>query len=154
IEVQTPDALLILDSGSGMRELGIVLHHRWNAPDYQGSRAAHVLISHPHMDHTFATPYVGPYFDPRNHFSLWGSRSVLDSLAAVLSPESPLSHTYFPPSYDLMKALKDFHELRPGDDFTIGSTRIRTHALHHPGGCLAFRLDNAGRSFVFATDHE
>src|SRR5262249_35420185 len=44
IEVQTPDALLILDSGSGMRELGIVLHPRWNAPDYQGSRAAHVLI--------------------------------------------------------------------------------------------------------------
>ncbi len=154
VEVQTPDALIILDCGSGLRELGIELDRRWNAPGYEGPRSAHVLITHPHMDHTFGTPYMSPYFDPRNHFSLWSTRSVLDSLSAVLSPGSPLSHTYFPPSYDLMKALKDFHELRPGDEFAIGSTRIQTYALNHPGGCLAFRMENAGRVFVFATDHE
>ena len=79
---------------------------------------------------------------------------MLNSLSAVLSPKSPLSDTYFPPTYDLMKALKDFHELQPGDDFSVGSTHIRTYPLNHPGGCLAFRLENAGRVFVFATDHE
>jgi phosphoribosyl 1,2-cyclic phosphodiesterase len=154
VEVQTPDALLILDCGSGFRELGIALSQRWNAPTYHGSRAGHVLITHAHMDHTYATPYIGPYYDPRNYFSLWGSQAVLDSLTAVLSPQSPLSHTYFPPSYDMMKALRDFHPIQAGDEFTIGSTRIRTMALNHPGGCLAFRLENAGRVFVFATDHE
>ncbi|MCI0458704.1 MAG: MBL fold metallo-hydrolase, partial [Gemmataceae bacterium] len=105
VEVHTPDKLLILDCGSGLRELGFELGRRWNAPDYTGSRAAHVLITHAHMDHTYATPYVGPYFDPRNHFTLYGTRSVLDSLEAVLSPDSPLSHTYFPPTFDLMKAV-------------------------------------------------
>ena len=154
VEVRTPDALIILDCGSGLRELGIELDRRWNAPGYDGPRAAHVFITHPHMDHTFGIPYTSPYFDPRNHFSLWTSRSVLNSLSAVLSPEAPLSHTYFPPSYDLMKALKDFHELQPGDEFSVGSTHIRTYPLNHPGGCLAFRLENAGRVFVFATDHE
>ncbi len=154
VEVRTPDALIILDCGSGLRELGIELDRRWNAPGYDGPRAAHVFITHPHMDHTFGIPYTSPYFDPRNHFSLWTSRSVLNSLSAVLSPEAPLSHTYFPPSYDLMKALKDFHELQPGDEFSVGSTRVRTYPLNHPGGCLAFRLENAGRVFVFATDHE
>jgi len=39
-------------------------------------------------------------------------------------------------------------------DFAIGTTRVRTYALNHPGGCLAFRLENAGRVYVFATDHE
>lgn len=154
VEVQTPDALLILDCGSGLRELGIELRRRWNEPGYTGSRAAHVLMTHPHLDHVLAIPYVGPFYDRRNHFTLWGSRVVLDSLAAVLSPESTLSHTYFPPSYDLMTALKGFRELKAGEDFHIGSTRIRTRELNHPGGCLAYRLENAGRVFVFATDHE
>jgi ribonuclease BN (tRNA processing enzyme) len=53
-----------------------------------------------------------------------------------------------------MKAIKAFQPLQPGADFHIGSTRITTFPLHHPGGCLAYRLENAGRVFVFATDHE
>ena len=154
VEVMTPDGLIILDCGSGLRELGIELDRRWNAPGYKGPRSANVLITHPHMDHTFGFPYASPYFDPRNHFSLWATRSVLSSLSAVLNPSAPLSHTYFPPSYDLMKALRDFHELQPGDEFSVGSTKVRTYALNHPGGCLAFRLENAGHVLVFATDHE
>jgi phosphoribosyl 1,2-cyclic phosphodiesterase len=154
LEVQTPDALLILDSGTGFRELGTALGQRWNAPGYQGPRTAHVLVTHPHMDHTLATPYFAPYYDPRNHLSLWGSRSVLESYRAVLDPASPLSRLYFPPTLDLLKALKSRHEVQPGEAFAIGSTHIRTYALHHPGECLAYRLENSGRVFVFATDHE
>jgi phosphoribosyl 1,2-cyclic phosphodiesterase len=154
VEVQTPDALLILDSGSGMRELGIALARRWNAPGYTEPRVAHVLITHPHMDHTFGTPYVTPYFDSRNDFTLWGSRSVLSSFEAVLRPESPLSNVYFPPTCAMMPALRHFREIHAGESFAIGSTQVRSCALNHPGGCLAFRLDCAGRSFVFATDHE
>src|SRR5579864_5147490 len=76
VEVQTPDALLILDCGSGFRELGIALAARWRAEGERTQRQAHILISHAHMDHTFATPYFVPYFDPRNNFTLWGSQTV------------------------------------------------------------------------------
>jgi phosphoribosyl 1,2-cyclic phosphodiesterase len=154
VQVGTPDALIILDSGSGLRELGISLTRRWNAAGYDGLRTAHVLITHPHMDHTFATPYMAPYFDPRNHFTIWGTAALLRSLEAVLRPDSPLSHTYFPPTYDMMQALRGFQEIKAGDQFAVGDTRVRTYALNHPGGCLAFRLENAGRAYVFATDHE
>src|SRR5947208_1723392 len=57
IEVQTPDALIIFDCGSGFRELGISLEGRWKAEGSAASRAANVLLSHAHMDHTFATPF-------------------------------------------------------------------------------------------------
>ncbi len=154
VEVQTPDALIILDCGSGLRELGIELERRWNAPDYRGPRAAHVLVSHPHMDHTYGTPYADPYFDPRNHFTLWASPEVLHSFEAVLDPRSSLSNIYFPPTMDLLKALADWRPVAAGAAFTIGATRVSTLALNHPGGCLAYRLDNGGRAFVFATDHE
>jgi phosphoribosyl 1,2-cyclic phosphodiesterase len=154
VEVQAPDALLILDAGSGFRELGVSLVQRWNAPGYLGPRTGHVLVTHPHMDHTFATPYFLPFFDPRNHFTLWGTRSVLESYQAVLDPSSRLSRVFFPPTLDALQALRGFREVQPGQEFAIGPTRVRTHTLNHPGGCLAYRLENAGRAFVFATDHE
>jgi phosphoribosyl 1,2-cyclic phosphodiesterase len=154
VEVQTPDALLIFDCGSGFRELGSALAARWKEQGAAARRVAHVLLTHPHMDHTYATPYFVPYYNPGNTFTLWGSRAVLDSLTAVLDPTSSLSQIYFPPTYDQMKAIKEFRPIDAGADFTIGSTRITTYELRHPGGCLAYRLENAGRAFVFATDHE
>jgi phosphoribosyl 1,2-cyclic phosphodiesterase len=154
VEVQTPDALLILDCGSGFRELGNALEARWRHAPPGPARTAHVLVTHPHGDHTFATPYFSPYFDASNSFTVWGSREVLDSLAVLFDPASSLSRIFFPPTYDHMTALRELREITPADEFSIGSTRVRTKALRHPGGCLAFRLDCAGRSFVFATDHE
>jgi phosphoribosyl 1,2-cyclic phosphodiesterase len=154
VEVQTPDALLIFDCGSGFRELGVSLESRWRAAGTAARRKADVIVTHAHMDHTFATPYFAPYYDPANSFTIWGSQVVIDSLAAVLNPMSRLSQIYFPPTYEQMTAIREFRTLLHGQEFHIGSTHIRTYALNHPGGCLAFRLECGGRSFVFATDHE
>ncbi len=153
VEVQTPDALLILDCGSGFRELGVALAARWQSQP-AGQRTAHVLITHPHIDHIEATPYFPPYFDSANHFTIYGSPYALDCLGKLFDAHSELSRRYFPPTFDQMKALEEFQTIQPGSAFQIGSTHIRTHALTHPGGCLAYRLENAGRAFVFATDHE
>lgn len=154
VEVRTPDALLILDCGSGFRELGVSLAARWRGKPQGEQRTAHVLVTHPHIDHICGTPYFVPYYDPSNHFTIWGSPNVLHHLGLLFDPESEMSRRYFPPTYDQMKALEDFRPIQPGSAFQIGSTQIRTHSLTHPGGCMGYRLENAGRVFVFATDHE
>ena len=153
IEVQTPDALLIVDCGSGFRELGVALDARWRAQT-TASRQAHILITHAHMDHTFATPYFIPYYNARNHFTLWGSQSVIESLKLVLDPTSRMSQVYFPPTFEQMKAIREFREISAGTAFQIGQTRLTTYALNHPGGCLAYRMEHAGKVIVIATDHE
>jgi phosphoribosyl 1,2-cyclic phosphodiesterase len=154
VEIQTPDELFILDCGSGFRELGMELERRWNAPGFLGKRRAHVFVTHPHMDHTFGTPLFDPYMDSRNHFTIYTSPSVLNSLDAVLSPNSPLSSTYFPLTFDVLKAIRDRVSLEEGMKLTVGATTISTIKLRHPGGCLGFRFDCGGRSYVFCTDHE
>ncbi len=154
IEIETPKALFVLDAGSGFRRLGEDLARRWNAPDYRGDRTGHVLLSHAHMDHTFAIPFVEPFYDRRNSFTLWAPRRVLESLDAVLSPTSALRHVYFPPTYEAMEGIKSFRELQEDADFEIGDIRIRTLGLSHPGSSLAFRLDGRSSSIVFASDHE
>jgi len=154
VEVQTPDALLVIDCGSGFRELGRSLQQRWNAPGYKGDRSAHVLITHPHVDHVLAVPFFGPFYDPRNNFTIRGTHPVLGGLDAVLNPTSALSHVYFPPTFDMLKSLRDMKEIQAWQEFNIGRTTVKTFPLRHPGGCLAFRLDCDGRAYVFATDHE
>ncbi len=158
VEVKTPDA----PAHSGLRQRlprtrtgpGGTLRAAGPRIEGRNARTAHVLISHPHIDHIYGTPYFAPYYDPANRFTIWGSPDVLHSLDLLFNSNSELSRRYFPPTYDQMKALEDFRPIKPGTDFQIGSTRISTYALSHPGGCLAYRLENAGHVFVFATDHE
>ncbi|MCO6459246.1 MAG: MBL fold metallo-hydrolase [Pirellulaceae bacterium] len=163
VEVQTRDALLILDAGSGLRRLGSELARRWNGADEPSDpgnrsapavRTAHVLITHAHMDHTYATPFVEPYYDPRNTFHILGPATAIANLKAVMGDKSPLRQVFFPVTFDMMPGIKSFRPVEAGQSWTIGRTRISTLALHHPGGCLAYRLDCGGRRFVFASDHE
>lgn len=154
VEVQTPDGLLLLDCGSGVRELGRSLQQRWSANDYKGNRTAHVLVTHPHMDHSFGTPFFAPYYDPRNNFTIYATPEVLRSLEAVLSPKAQMSHVYFPPTFDMLKALRKLVALEENEIFNIGQTKISCYPLNHPGDCLAFRLECGGKVYVFATDHE
>jgi ribonuclease BN (tRNA processing enzyme) len=154
LEVETSDSLLILDCGSGVRQLSVALGQRWNSPGYAGSRNAHVLMTHPHLDHVFAGRFLELLFDSRNSFTLWAPRIVLDNFSEIFDPKSPLNRVFHPITLSSMHALRDMREVKPGETFHIGATQIRSFALRHPGECLAYRLENCSRSFVFATDHE
>jgi ribonuclease BN (tRNA processing enzyme) len=154
LEVETSDSLLILDCGSGVRQLSVALGQRWNSPGYAGSRTAHVLMTHPHLDHVFAGRFLELLFDPRNSFTLWAPPIVLDNFREIFDPKSPLNRVFHPITLSSMQALRDMREVKPGETIQIGSTGVQTFALRHPGDCLAYRLGNGGRSFVFATDHE
>ena len=66
IEIETPGELIVVDCGTGFRDLGYDLERRWNTPGFAGSRQADILITHPHIDHIAAIPFVGSFYDPRN----------------------------------------------------------------------------------------
>ena len=154
VEIQTPDSLLILDAGSGFRDLGVELNRRWNHPGYAGPRSAHVFLTHAHTDHTHGTPFIDPFYDKRNDFKIWAPQPVLDSLHVMFSPNSALRSVYFPTTYQHLAGIKQFQAIEAGQEFQIGQTRISTHPLRHPGGCVAYRFERAGRRIVFASDHE
>ncbi len=154
VAIDTADELIVLDCGSGVRDLGYLLEERWNAPDYRGPRKAHVILTHPHIDHIIGIPFVEAFYDPQNDFSFWAPQSVLDGLDAVFKEGSQMSRIYVPTAYREMVGVKSLHPIAPGSGFAIGATRVSTFALNHPGGSLGYRLDHGGRSVVFATDHE
>ncbi len=147
-------AVLIIDAGSGLRELGADLNRRWNTDPGTAPRRAHLLITHAHLDHTVATPFNEAFYDPRNHFSIWAPQPVLDSLTALLGSNSRLRSVYSPLHFDLLRGIRELRPIQVGEEFEIEGTRISTHELNHPSGCVAYRFERGGCRLVFASDHE
>lgn len=155
-EILTNDSVMILDAGSGLRNLGIDLMHRWNQADANSrtSREAHLLLTHGHMDHTFAIPFAAPLFDPRNAITIWAPERVIDGLHAVLRSDSDLHGTFFPATYDVLPGIREFRNVEVGQPFHIGETEIVAYPLNHPGGCVAYSFQRSQTRLVFASDHE
>ncbi len=154
IEIRTPGELLIVDAGSGLCRLGLDLTRRWDEDPQQANRSGHLLITHAHVDHLFAIPFASAFYDARNSFSIWATRQVLSSLDTIMGREGELRKVYFPPTFESMPGIREFHEIKAEQSLEIGGTRVFTHGLNHPGGCLAFRLEHGKRAIVIATDHE
>ena len=81
VEVRTDtDWLIILDAGTGIRELGRSLVSRANG----GAIAADIFLTHAHWDHIQGIPFFAPIFQPGNHFTIWGSKTLETSIDRVI----------------------------------------------------------------------
>ncbi|MSQ14506.1 MAG: MBL fold metallo-hydrolase [Dehalococcoidia bacterium] len=147
VEIRTSDnTLIILDAGSGIRELGRSL-----LSSSKGSIEGHILISHTHWDHIQGFPFFIPAFIPGNQFTFYGFRNFEKSLEGALAGQ--MDHVYFPVRLDQLAAEIHFKEFDK-DILTIGSARVSYYLMNHPAVCLAYRVDCDGTSVVYATDSE
>src|SRR5207248_2846031 len=67
--------LLILDCGSGIRELG---RHLLDNLDVvaDGQIRGHILLSHTHWDHIQGFPFFIPAFLPGHHFDIYAAKDI------------------------------------------------------------------------------
>jgi ribonuclease BN (tRNA processing enzyme) len=60
----------------------------------------------------------------------------------------------FPVGLDMMRAELCFHELEPHELVRVGEARLRSAAVDHPNGCVAWRVEHEHAAIVYATDLE
>jgi phosphoribosyl 1,2-cyclic phosphodiesterase len=145
VEVRAADGtLVVLDAGTGIRELGAALAS-------ERPKTVHLLLTHLHLDHVEGLGFFTPRFDPEATVHLWSppppQGSLSDWIASYLSP--PL----FPVPFDRVSGRVVFHELEPGT-LELGSVRVLAERVTHPGPTFAYRLEEDGRSLAFVPDHE
>jgi len=145
IEVRCGDTLIILDAGSGIRELGNALMAA------RKPVVAHLLISHTHWDHVQGFPFFVPFYVKGTVLDIYGCHGADKTLEEILVGQMALP--YFPVSLKEGSAQIHFHELDVGE-FMIQDVRVTTIFSNHPGLCLAYRLEWGGKSLVYLSDNE
>ncbi|MDX1469660.1 MAG: MBL fold metallo-hydrolase [Acidimicrobiia bacterium] len=142
VELRTDDGrLIILDAGSGIRSVEI---------EDQDTDRIDILLTHLHMDHVQGLPFFAPVLSPDYEVHVWGPAPILHTLRKDLSKY--LSPPLFPVSVrDMPNTV--FHDLHPCD-FALGSVKISTELICHPGMTLGFRFEENGSSFAYLPDHE
>jgi phosphoribosyl 1,2-cyclic phosphodiesterase/CheY-like chemotaxis protein len=146
-EITTPGgALIVIDCGTGIRQLGQHLLATKRSP-----LSGHILISHTHWDHIQGIPFFGPFFSPGNNWNVYAPKGMSQSLRDAL--EGQMQYTYFPVQLDELGAEIRYHELVEGT-FRIEDVTISTRYLNHPALTFGYRLEAGGAAIVYASDHE
>jgi len=136
--------IVVLDSGSGIRELGLELMRTMG----QHSGNLHLFLTHAHWDHIQGFPFFVPAFVPSFSLDIYCSKDARDILSRQMSPP------FFPVGLDVMGAKQQFHLLNGKGRVEVGEGCIRNIPLPHPQESTAFRVEERGVSLVFATDTE
>jgi len=138
---------LILDCGSGLRMFG----NRLATLKHGVSRQYHIFLSHYHFDHIEGLPFFPPLYDSHSRITFHGFKSGGKSVGQVL--EGLISPPYFPVKLAGVPSRVEYVDT-DGLPRTISDIRVSCLPLRHPDGSLSYKLEHAGKSIVFATDHE
>lgn len=148
IEVRCGGRLIILDAGTGLRELGAALLRHAAPID------ADIFLSHCHYDHLGGLPFFAPLYMREHRFRLWAG-NLRPAFGLKATMQRMMSAPLFPIGIDAFCAAVDYRDFSPGDTLAPAEgIAVRTIALDHPGGCTGYRIDYAGRALVYLTDNE
>lgn len=139
--------MIVLDAGSGIRELGLALEAEF------GSRSINLslLISHMHWDHIQGFPFFVPAYNDKNKLDILGYDGAGGGLRDILTGQ--MATPFFPIAlYDLPGKIN----IRKLDsmDFKIGPVRVRSRFMNHPGVCVGYRIFASKGSVAYLPDHE
>jgi phosphoribosyl 1,2-cyclic phosphodiesterase len=139
-------ACLIMDAGTGLRGLGHKLaeEQAGRATDY------HIVLSHVHWDHIQGLPFFEPAYMEGTGISIYALRAAADELQQVIGGIT--RHEYFPVNLAAVPADFSFHEVKPGETFTIGEFSLLPFALNHPFGAVGYRVTTDGTSLAYVSD--
>jgi phosphoribosyl 1,2-cyclic phosphodiesterase len=144
------DGLIVLDCGTGARNLGLAL---MEGAFGKGRGQASILLSHAHWDHIQGFPFFGPLYQPGNRFRIFGGAKSSGMLEGIL--EGQMAPQYFP--VQTLKNMGASIEIAAIDEtsvpFAVERCTVRAHMNPHGrAGALAFRIEDGARSVVYASD--
>ncbi len=138
---------LILDGGSGIRELGEEMLRREFG---QGGGMATILVSHTHWDHILGFPFFRPFYRQGNRFGIVSAGQTGAHIRDILSGQQNAIN--FPMTLEYAEARLEYMLFQPGDPMVLGEFRVETVQLNHPGITVGYRIEADGCAVTVYTD--
>lgn len=145
IEVVAGDTNMILDCGTGIRELG--RHYS----DLGKAIKVHIFLSHSHWDHIQGFPFFTPIYRFGNEIHIYGpahpDRTIKDLLMLQMDG------AYFPARYFELAAKIHHHDIRE-ESLEIDDVTVHSRFMNHPIYTLGYRIHHGGKVVVYTSDNE
>ena len=136
--------VVILDAGTGIRELGVRLVA-------EGVERVDILLTHLHVDHLEGLGTFAPLYQKGTEVHIWGPASPVASLGERVA--TYFSPPLFPVTMAEVPARVEFHNASE-TEWEIDGTRFVSHAIMHPGPTVGYRVEEDGSVLAYLTDHE
>ncbi len=145
VELELADGTtLILDAGSGIRELGQQLLERERGTVY-------ICLTHLHLDHVEGLGFFAPLWRAGWNLQFWGPPSATETLRKRVSRY--LSPPLFPIGLSEAPAEAVFEDA-PREPWRVGSAVVEAQTVEHRGPTLGYRIEDEGRVLAYIPDHE
>lgn len=148
LEIRTRNNdVIIVDAGTGMRELGNLLVAE-GFTEHARKEAA-IVMTHSHWDHIQGMPFFIPFYIPGNTFHV---HAVSEDMKSRLEYQQSFRH--FPVPFELLGQNMVFHQHQEDEQWELFGLKIKQKAMRHPGGSYSYTFTEGDHKFVFATDAE
>ena len=150
LRFKDPDRLIIIDAGTGIRELGNYMM----ANDHpKGSIKTDIFLTHTHWDHIQGFPFFTPIYVPGTKLKVYGPITYEDeSIKDVLGGQ--WTYHYFPVRQEELAAEIEYIDLGESLIDLGDGIMLTTKYLNHPVLCLGYRFEYRGKVFCTAYDTE
>lgn len=136
--------LLIVDAGTGIRELGEKIVK-------EGVREIKIIFTHQHLDHIVGFPFFKPIYDSRNKIVVSGFSFRKSDIKKIFNKimKPPL----FPVKFEEVDSKFEFKCIKK-DGCMFNTINVIPIELNHPNGALGYKFIENGKILVFLTDNE
>src|ERR1700731_4335628 len=147
VEVRADGELIVLDAGSGIRELGLALESEFGSHPINLS----LLITHVHWDHIQGFPFFVPSYNDKNQIQILGYDGAGSGLREILKGQ--MATPFFLVALYFFQGKIKIEDLE-SMDFKIGKVHVRSKFMNHPGVCAGYRIFTSKGSIAFLPDNE
>lgn len=145
------DRIIIIDAGSGIRELGSYIIENYLP---QGPLDIELFLSHTHWDHIMGFPYFTPIYIPGTKMKVYGPVTFEDDpLETVVGGQ--MKYRYFPVNVGELASDIEYIRLQEEPLIDLGDgLSLATKILNHPVIALGYRFEYQGLKIVTCYDTE
>ncbi|MAH97766.1 MAG: MBL fold metallo-hydrolase [Euryarchaeota archaeon] len=145
ISITANNKILILDAGTGIRNLGTSLLSK---PELE----IFVIITHSHWDHIQGFPFFTPIYQPNRPVHMFPTIHKKNVVLSSLIDQMDGAH--FPVTPDQVPSNFNFITEDPLDFLKNNGFHIELVPMNHPGGAFGYKVTVNSTTICYFTDNE